>query len=85
MDNNAGTLLYQKTGFIKMRMEGLRCKVRVEQHYSETFGMNHNLKQEDVLSPKHFNIALEYKIRNVKIEALAAIFHQRRAKTNFSI
>jgi hypothetical protein len=41
-------------------------KVRIGKHLSDSFHIQNGLKQEDVLTPLLFNLALQYAIRNVR-------------------
>jgi hypothetical protein len=51
---------------IKMCLNERYSKVRIGKHLSDNFHIQNGLKQGDVLSPLHFNFALEYAIRKVQ-------------------
>jgi hypothetical protein len=51
---------------IKMSSNEMYSKVRIGKHLSDTFPIQHGLKQGDALSPLLLNFTLEYAIRKVQ-------------------
>jgi hypothetical protein len=51
---------------IKMCLNGKSNEVCVRKYLSVNFPIQKGLKQEYALSPLHFNVALEYHLRNVQ-------------------
>jgi hypothetical protein len=51
---------------IKMYISETSSKVCIGKRFSDSFAIQHDLKQGDTLSPLLFNFALEYAIRKVQ-------------------
>jgi hypothetical protein len=51
---------------IKMCLNEIFSKVRIDKHMSDSFPIQNGLKQGDALSPLLFNFPLEYGIRKIQ-------------------